>query len=137
MPEGFVYKPELISHEEEQALVSGIEQLEFADVKMRDVVAKRRAAHFGRSYAYETAALASAPSIPEFLAPLQQRIAEFAARDPEEFPEVLVTDYPSGSLRMGGIMMHRDSISLSAYRCSANARCSFVSGRWRNWQRNA
>ena len=40
LPEGFVYKPELISQEEEQALVRAIEQLEFANVKMRDVVAK-------------------------------------------------------------------------------------------------
>ena len=60
-------------------MVSGIKQLEFADVKMRDVVAKRRVAHFGRSYEYETAALASAPPIPEFLAPLRQRIAELSS----------------------------------------------------------
>ena len=105
LPEGFVYKAELISHEEEQSLVRAIEQLEFAEVKMRDVVAQRRVVHFGRSYAYETAALTSAPPIPEFLAALRQRVAEFSARDPEEFAEVLVTDYPPGA----PIGWHRDA----------------------------
>ena len=46
MPEGFVYKPEVISNEEEQTLVRAIEQLEFSEVKMHDVVAKRRVVHF-------------------------------------------------------------------------------------------
>jgi alkylated DNA repair dioxygenase AlkB len=105
LPEGFVYKPEVISHHEEQGLVRAIEQLKFAAVKMREVVAKRRVAHFGRSYEYETAALSSAPPVPEFLLPLRQRIAEFAARDPEEFAEVLVTDYPPGA----PIGWHRDA----------------------------
>ena len=105
LPDGFVYKPEIISHQEEQELVRAIEQLTFAAVKMRDVVAKRRVAHFGRSYEYQTGALSSAPSVPEFLLPLRQRVAEFAARDPEEFAEVLVTDYPPGA----PIGWHRDA----------------------------
>jgi DNA oxidative demethylase len=105
LPEGFVYKPELISHQEEQALVRAIDQLEFAEVKMRDVVAKRRVVHFGRSYEYETAALSPAPAVPEFLAALRERVGEFAARDAEEFAEVLVTDYPPGA----PIGWHRDA----------------------------
>jgi alkylated DNA repair dioxygenase AlkB len=105
LPEGFIYKPQIISHQEEQSLVRATEQLNFAAVKMRDVVAKRRVAHFGRSYEYETAALTSAPPVPEFLLPLRQRVAEFAERDPEEFAEVLVTDYPPGA----PIGWHRDA----------------------------
>jgi len=46
LPEGFLYGPEFISHEEEQTLVRAIEQLEFSEVKMHDVVAKRRVVHF-------------------------------------------------------------------------------------------
>ena len=42
LPEGFIYKPEFISHEAEQTFVRAIEQLEFSEVKMHDVVAKRR-----------------------------------------------------------------------------------------------
>jgi alkylated DNA repair dioxygenase AlkB len=105
LPEGFAYKPEFISREEEQALVRSVEQLEFAEVKMRDVVAKRRVVHFGRSYQYESAALGAAPPIPEFLLPLRTRVAEFSARDPEDFAEVLVTNYPPGA----PIGWHRDA----------------------------
>jgi alkylated DNA repair dioxygenase AlkB len=105
LPERFLYKPEFITHEEEQALVRAIEQLDFTEVKMRDVVAKRRVVHFGRSYEYETAALTFAPPIPEFLTPLRQRVAEFAARGSEAFAEVLVTNYPHGA----PIGWHRDA----------------------------
>lgn len=105
LPEGFVYTPELISQEEERALVRAIEQLEFAKVQMHDVIAKRRVVHFGRSYQYQTAALGSAPPIPEFLASLQEGVGEFAKRDAEDFVEVLVTDYPPGA----PIGWHRDA----------------------------
>ena len=105
LPEGFLYKPELISKEEEQSLVRQIEQLEFSQVKMRDVVARRRVVHFGRSYDYESAALGPATPIPQFLAELRRRVSEFAARDDEEFAEVLVTDYPPGA----PIGWHRDA----------------------------
>jgi alkylated DNA repair dioxygenase AlkB len=105
LPEDFVYTPELISQKEERWLVRAIEQLEFAKVKMHDVIAKRRVVHFGRSYRYQTAALGSAPPMPEFLASLQQRVGEFAGRDAEEFAEALVTDYPPGA----PIGWHRDA----------------------------
>jgi len=105
LPEGFAYKPDLISREEEQTLVRAIERLDFGDVKMHDVVAKRRVVHFGRSYEYQTAALTSAPPIPKFLQELRKRVAKFAERDAEEFAEVLVTDYPPGA----PIGWHRDA----------------------------
>jgi DNA oxidative demethylase len=105
LPEGFVYTPEFISHEEEQDLVRSIEQLGFGKVKMHDVVAKRRVVHFGRSYEYQTAVLSSAAPIPEFLAALRQRVGGFAETDPEQIAEVLVTDYPPGA----PIGWHRDA----------------------------
>jgi alkylated DNA repair dioxygenase AlkB len=127
LPEGFVYKPELISQEEEQALVRPIEQLEFADVKMHDVVAKRRVVHFGRSYHYESAALGSAPPIPEFLASLRQRVSEFAGRDAEEFAEILVTDYPPGA----PIGWHRDAPAFDIIvGVSLLGECSMQFRRW-------
>lgn len=105
LPEGFRYRPDFISREEEQALVRTIEQLAFGEVKMHGVVAKRRVVHFGRGYDYRTGELTSASPIPEFLLPLQQRVAEFAARDREDFEEVLVTDYQCGT----PIGWHRDA----------------------------
>jgi alkylated DNA repair dioxygenase AlkB len=105
LPKGFLYKPEFISCDEEHALIKRIEQLEFAEVKMHGVVAKRRVVHFGRGYEYESAELSDAPAVPEFLLPLRQHVGEFAAKDPEELAEVLLTDYQPGA----GIGWHRDA----------------------------
>ena len=105
LPEGFVYQADFISTEEERSLVTAIEQLEFAQVKMHGVTAKRRVVHFGRGYEYESAALGSAPAIPQFLLPLRQRVGELAGPNPEQFAEVLVTEYAPGA----GIGWHRDA----------------------------
>jgi alkylated DNA repair dioxygenase AlkB len=104
-PSGFVYQPEFISVDEEQALLAEIRKIEFDDVKMHGVVAKRRVAHFGVSYHYDSANISPAVPIPEFVLPLRARVAEFAARDAGEFAEVLVTEYPPGA----PIGWHRDA----------------------------
>lgn len=105
LPEGFVYEPDFISQPEEKALVTAVEQLEFAQVKMHGVIAKRRVVHFGRGCEYESAALTAAPPVPDYLLPLRQRVGEFAARKPEEFVELLVTEYSVGA----SIGWHRDA----------------------------
>jgi len=105
LPEGFVYRPQFISAEDERTLIAAIEQLSFAEIKMHGVVAKRRAAHFGRGYEYESGRIAPAAEIPDLFLPLRARVAEFAGRDATEFAELLVTDYPPGA----GIGWHRDA----------------------------
>ncbi len=52
-PEGLVYRPELISESDEQALVNELERLDFHEIRMHGVVAKRTARHFGIDYDYE------------------------------------------------------------------------------------
>jgi alkylated DNA repair dioxygenase AlkB len=105
LPEGFVYQRDFITAEEEKVLLGELEALEFAEIRMHGVVAKRRAAHLGMNYEYQSAAVAPGVTIPEFLLPLRQRIGVFAGRRPEEFAEVLVTEYPEGA----GIGWHRDA----------------------------
>ena len=105
VPEGFVYEREFISPDEEKMLLAGIEQLPFAEIRMRGAVAKRRAAHFGHGYEYDTGRIGPGSKIPEFLLPLRRRVGEFAGREAEEFAELLVTDYPAGA----GIGWHRDA----------------------------
>jgi len=105
LPEGFVYRPEFISAAEARTLVGRVEQLSFTQIKMPGVVAKRRAAHFGRSYEYESGRIEHGAEIPNFFLPLRTRVAEFAGRDADEFAELLVTDYPAGA----GIGWHRDA----------------------------
>jgi DNA oxidative demethylase len=50
LPEGLVYQPDFLSVEEETALLDDLAGLEFAEIKMHGVIAKRRAAHFGMDY---------------------------------------------------------------------------------------
>lgn len=105
LPEGFVYQSDFISNDEERALVDAIERLEFGEVRMHGVVAKRRVAHYGRGYEYNSAGLTEAAPIPEFFLPLRERVASFAARSAADFAEALVTDYPEGA----PIGWHRDA----------------------------
>jgi alkylated DNA repair protein (DNA oxidative demethylase) len=105
LPEGFVYRPEFISIEEERTLVERIEQLSFSQIKMHGVIAKRHAAHFGRGYEYESGRIGPGAEIPDFFLPLRARAGEFTGRDAKEFAELLVTDYLPGA----GIGWHRDA----------------------------
>jgi DNA oxidative demethylase len=105
LPDGLIYSPEFISRDEEAQLVAAIGDLQFREIKMHGVIAKRRATHFGRNYEYESARIGAAPPIPEFLVTLRERIAEFTKCSPAEFAEVLVTEYPAGA----GIGWHRDA----------------------------
>jgi DNA oxidative demethylase len=104
-PPGFVYRPEFIGADEERALVDAIGRIEFSDVRMRGAIARRRTAHFGWLYGYETWRIEPGPPIPEFLLALRVRVGAFAGVAPEEFVEVLLTEYTTGA----GIGWHRDA----------------------------
>jgi alkylated DNA repair dioxygenase AlkB len=104
-PDGFLYRADFLSRDEEVELVRSIEALPFIAPSMRGVAAKRRTVHFGRSYDFDTFRLGEAAPIPEFLLPFQQRVATMANREPAEFGEALVTEYAPGA----GIGWHRDA----------------------------
>src|SRR5436305_12516057 len=105
LPEGFVYHSDFISTKEEQQLAAAIERLQFGEVKMHGVVAKRRTAHFGLSYDFQSFQLGAAPPIPGFLQELQKRIGEWSGCASDDFGEVLVTEYGAGA----SIGWHRDA----------------------------
>jgi len=78
--------------------------LVFSDVKMRGQVARRRTAHFGWLYGYESGRIEPGPPIPAPLLPLRDRAARLGGVAPEELVEVLVTEYPPDA----GIGWHLD-----------------------------
>ena len=53
-PPGVLYYPEVLAPEEESAVVAGVRAIEFSPVEMRGQVARRRTAHFGWVYGYES-----------------------------------------------------------------------------------
>jgi len=105
LPEGFVYREDVLSSDEEARLVEGLRTLAFGEVRMRGQVARRRTIHFGWTYGYETWRVEPGPPIPEFLVGLRVLAARLAGVEGEALAEVLVTHYPPGA----GIGWHRDA----------------------------
>jgi alkylated DNA repair dioxygenase AlkB len=104
-PPGFVYRPDFVSEAAERDLARALDRLELSDVKMRGAIARRRTAHFGWLYGYETWRIEPGPPIPDFLLPLRDRVAELAGVAPETLVEVLLNEYRPGA----GIGWHRDA----------------------------
>ena len=105
-PVGLVCQPELLSEHEEQALLEELKRLDFHEIRMHGVVAKRTARHFGVDYDYEArAAVHEAGPIPDWLVPVRERAAELAGVAPDELAEILVQRYPPGAQ----IGWHRDA----------------------------
>ena len=100
LPEGFHYRDDFISREEEAALVRHIEAVDFAAFEMRGVVAKRRVAFYGQSYDD-----GPARPIPEFLFALRARSAEWAGVEPGALAMALINEYRPGA----PIGWHRDA----------------------------
>ena len=105
-PAGLVYRPEVLSEDEEHALLREFEQLRFDEIRMHGVVARRTARHFGFDYDYERrAAVADAEPIPDWLVPVRETAARLAEVEPQALAEALVQRYPEGAQ----IGWHRDA----------------------------
>src|SRR5438105_3174246 len=127
LPEGFLYEPEFLSAEEEGGLVAFVEGLDYGEVRMHGVVARRRVAHFGWSYGYESWKVAPGAEIPAGLLAVRARLAGFVGVEAEELAEALVTEYPAGA----GIGWHRDAPAfgiVAAVSLGSNCRMRFRRG---------
>src|SRR5918911_5754275 len=87
-PEGLVLEPEFLTEDEERALLSEIERLDFHEIRMHGVAARRTARHFGVDYDYERRGITRrVDPIPEWLLPTRAAGAVFAALPPDELVE--------------------------------------------------
>ena len=102
VPDGFQYRDDFITVDDEAVLAGEIARLEFSTFEMRGVVARRRVAFFGSSY---DAGGAITPPIPTFLMPLRDKVAEWAQVGAPAFAMALVNEYPPGA----PIGWHRDA----------------------------
>ena len=131
--EGFLYQRDFITAKEESDLLLRIRPLDFHDMKMRGVVARRRVIHYGVKYSFETFKATEGPPIPAFLLPLRERAAAFAGVSPEDLAEALLTEYSPGA----PIGWHRDAypfgIVIGISLLSA-CRFRFRRGRVRAWE---
>jgi alkylated DNA repair dioxygenase AlkB len=105
-PEGFRYLPEFLSSDEERALLEHVAAAPYREIRMRGQIARRRTAHYGWDYGYESWQVTPTTPIPDWLLPVRERAAALVPLDPAAFEEVLLTEYPPGS----GIGWHRDAL---------------------------
>ena len=103
--EGLRFRDNFITPDEELDLLDRIRSLDFLQMKMRGVVARRRVIHYGVNYSFETFKASEGPPIPEFLLPLRERAAAFASVRSDDLAEALLTEYAPGA----PIGWHRDA----------------------------
>jgi len=72
LPEGFWYEEELLSPDEEEALMSTFERLPFREFEFRGFLGKRRTVSFGWRYDFNVRKLQPTETIPTFLLALRQ-----------------------------------------------------------------
>lgn len=104
-PDGFEYRPDFISADEEHQLLAAVLALPFSNVEMRGAVARRRTAQFGWTYGYEARTTAPGDPIPAFLLEVRRRAAGWMGVAPEALAEALITEYTPGA----PIGWHRDA----------------------------
>ena len=97
LPAGLTYRTEFISHDEERALLEHIRALPLKEAQYRQYTARRRTVNYGFSYDFTHQQKNAAPPIPEFLAPLRARAAQWAGVAPEDFVQALIAEYEPGT----------------------------------------
>jgi alkylated DNA repair dioxygenase AlkB len=104
LPEGFKYRPDFLSADEERDLVERFADLPFKEFEFRGYRGNRRVLSFGWQYDFNRMELQRTEDMPAFLLPLQERAARFAGLEAPELQHVLLTEYAAGA----GIGWHRD-----------------------------
>ena len=104
LPEGFRYRPDLLTAAEERDLLERLRALPLKEFEFHGFTARRRTTSFGWHYDFAHARLEEAAPIPDWLLPLRERAAAFADLAPDRLPHVLVLEYSAGAT----IGWHRD-----------------------------
>jgi alkylated DNA repair dioxygenase AlkB len=104
LPEGFVYRPELVAPEQEVELIEHFRELDFRKFGCKGYLGKRRVVSFGLHYDFAERRVREAAELPAFLLPLRDRAAAFFGLAAAAFAHALVTEYTPGA----AIGWHRD-----------------------------
>jgi len=105
LPEGFIYIPKFISNTEIKYLIGKISNLDWQQVVMHGIVAKRRVVHFGLVYTYTTRQVKQTTQIPDFLYKYIEKAAVQMGISALGIVEILITEFPVGA----GIGWHKDA----------------------------
>jgi alkylated DNA repair dioxygenase AlkB len=103
-PRGFRYREEIVTQEEEAAVVASLGQLDLKPFEFHGHLGSRRVASFGLKYDFSRRSVERASDMPAFLGNLIVRVAEFAGYETDLFRQVGVNEYRPGA----GIGWHKD-----------------------------
>ena len=104
LPEGFVYRENVLSASDEAAYVRAFEALPFKPFEFHGYLGNRRVVSFGWQYDYSAQVLRERAEPPAFLEPLRDLAAGIADIPASSLGQALVTEYAPGA----GIGWHRD-----------------------------
>jgi alkylated DNA repair dioxygenase AlkB len=105
LPEGFRVEQDFLPPAEEADLIERFRTLEFHEMRMRGVAARRRIIQYGWRYSFESVRVSEGEPLPDFLLPVRDRAAAFAGLQPGALSEALLTEYSPGA----PIGWHRDA----------------------------
>jgi alkylated DNA repair dioxygenase AlkB len=133
-PDGLSYAPDLLTTEQEAALVEAIGGLPFRPFEFQGFTGLRRVVSFGWRYVFDGSGLQEAEPMPDFLLAARAKAAAFAGLAPDALAQALLTEYAPGAT----IGWHRDRpvfgevVGLSLLTA---ARLRFRRRRGAGWQR--
>jgi alkylated DNA repair dioxygenase AlkB len=97
LPEGFIYRSETISAQEENRLLAQIADLPFKQFQFRGFEGKRRVVSFGWRYDFNDRKVLPADPIPEFLLEVYRKIQAVSGFNLPDLQQVMVTEYIPGA----------------------------------------
>ena len=101
---GLRYEENVIGEAEERLLIDRLLAADLSPFRFHGWLGNRKTQTFGWRYDFEDTSFAPAEPIPEWLAPVRRKAAEFADLKSEDFVHVLLARYDPGA----GIGWHRD-----------------------------
>ena len=104
LPEGMVYRDDMLSAGEERDLAARIAALPLTPFEFQGFLGKRRTHSFGLHYAFDGRGLREAEPMPDWLLPVRRRAAALADLPPDALVHALLIEYAPGA----GIGWHRD-----------------------------
>lgn len=105
LPEGFLYSENFLSEREEAALIETVSGMELHPLIFQGFEAKRKVESFGYDYNFDKRSITKGKAIPSEFDFLVQKVAAYTGIPAAAFAEILVTEYPPGSV----INWHRDA----------------------------
>lgn len=97
-PTGLVYRPDFLSKDEEEVLITYIQNLPLTHPIYKDEYeAKRRHIGYGWGWDYRNERFIKGDPLPQFLEPAKRKIAKWLNISPSRVVEALINEYTPGS----------------------------------------